>query len=603
VQCIYSLPPLHSHYSTLSLTIYIHLSVSIYIYQRYRSTVQRIATGSLLLAAMTPHALFASVIVGIKLLLPRAVTWLAKETSVTSLLSWWYPVLATITLLHQLSQEDNSNDDKDDDKDIISNKNDTALAAEQKENNAPPKQRRKQTKTAKTSIPKPRTPFFPRTGPATDDADNIANKDDEDNERGKRRRRRSSFLTSATSTLRLHHHASANPAREVHEWLQYWMVYAAVQALARLLYLLPGSSLLYLVPGSAGYHTLLQQAGLQLQLIFYVWIYVLPYTVLPIPDLPDCRPLVFMTDYAIRPVILSLHQSISGAISLAFWERHVVGKLTSISDALVLIRFLKRETADWWLHVIASFRQTAVPSVTLFMPGMVTNFGVWYVQYCVPLAVAATATATKDNNDNNDKQQQQQLLLQYWVLHALTQGVLEQCRSILWWIPLSTHFIFLLWCYWNLDVSVRQWYPAVQQELQAFGLLPGAECQEFTSTRTSRVLQMVLARLPSAAANEDDENDDTAEDDAGDDANSATANNATKNDATSATAMNANKDDGENAEPDPLLQDKDNGLDDDDDDDDEEQEEYIPETVPKASTPTRGVVTRRSTRQRTPTVH
>lgn len=563
----------------LSLTIHYYLSIDIYHYfQRYRSTVQRIARGSLLLAAMTPHVLFASVAVGLKLLLPRLVTWLATETSVTSLLSWWYPVGATITLLHQISQESKESEEKDSNKIKNNNGTLTRTAGEEKENNAPPKQQRKQTKattTTTTTTPKTRKPFFPRTTPTRDNGDKQNG--------GKSRRRRSSFFLP--SAPRFHH---ADPTKQVHEWLQYWMVYAAVQAIARLLYLLPGSSL-----WRYSVQSFLLSAGLQLQFIFYIWIYVLPYAVLPIPDLPDTRPLVFLTDYIIRPVILSLDNTVSGAISLEFWERHVVGKLTALTDALVMIRFLKRETADWWLHVAGTMRHTAVPSITLFMPGMVTNYGVLYVQYAVPLAVAASATTstssittktTTTNSGVDEQNKKQQLLLQYWVLHALTQGILEQCSSILWWIPLSTHFTFVLWCYWNLDVSVRQWYPAVQQELQAFGLLPGETVQEWESTRTSRMFHMVLARLPSAANNDTSDNDD-------------------KNAA--ATATDATDNNVRNNKQDPLLQEKDGELDDDaDDDEDEEEEEYVPDTGPVVSTPTQGVVTRRSTRRRaTPTAN
>jgi hypothetical protein len=225
-------------------------------------------------------------------------------------------------------------------------------------------------------------------------------------------------------------------------------------------------------------------------------------------------------------------------------------------------------------------RPAAVPSLSLLMPGMVTNYGVWYVQYAVPLAVVANtitkSVAEPSKDDTTTNKQQQQLLLQYWVLHALTHGILEQCSSILWWIPLSTHFTFLLWCYWNLDVSVRQWYPAVQQELQAFGLLPGETVQEWESTRTSRMFHMVVARLPSAS------NDDN------------TDNNNATDDVRSATAM----DGADNVEPDPFLDDQDGGLEDGDDDDDE-QEEYVPEAGPAVSTSTRGIVTRRSPRQRT----
>ena len=84
---------------------------------------------------------------------------------------------------------------------------------------------------------------------------------------------------------------------------------------------------------------------------------------------------------------------------------------------------------------------------------------------------------------------------------------------------------------------------------------------------------MVLARLPSAVANDTEDTD---------------GKNAT---ATTTDGNNADND----VKQGPLLQDEDGGM---DDDGDEEQEEYVPDTDHMVSTPARGAVTRRSTRQR-----
>lgn len=592
---------------------YTHISTAQHNYhsqQRYRSTVQRIARGSLLLAAMTPHALFLACAVGTKLLLPRTVTWLATETSCLSLLSWWYPVAATITLLHQISQQGSDAAAKGDTD--AEKKNTAAAAAEtEKENNTPAaKQRgRKQTNTTTPQKSPARQPFFPRTAPGknANDADTAAAKN--------KRRRRSSFLPQ---TPRFHH---ANPDTQVQEWLQYWMVYAAVQAVSRMLYLLPFFSLIL-----SRYHDFLQSSGLQLQAAFYVWIYVLPHVVIPMSSigsmnlqLPDTRPLHFLTTYLIQPVISTIHDAISGAVSNNFWQGQVVGKLTTVLDSLVFIRFVSRDTADWLLHVAHLVRAVAVPSTTLLMPGFLTNYGVLYVQYVVPLAnsgtaVAAskTATSTTTTTLGNNKKQQQQLLLKYWVLHALTRAILDQCSSILWWIPLSTHFIFLLWCYWNLSVSVETWYSTVQQELQAFGLLPGCEfnVKEWESTRTSRVFSALVARLPSAATNDDNDDENDAAANEKDDAGNAAAPAANVNTTAPATL----KDDGNAVPAEPLAQGEGSGFRDDadavsDDEPEKEEDEYVPDTeddeldeeeeeyVPKASTPV-VVGTRRSTRQR-----
>jgi len=147
-----------------------------------------------------------------------------------------------------------------------------------------------------------------------------------------------------------------------------------------------------------------------------------------------------------------------------------------------------------------------IPAATLLMPYFVTVYGVLYVQYAAP--VAATVAALGPDKLTAHQHQ----WLQYWVLHALVQGCLNRLAGILWWIPLSTHAVFLLWCYLAvLPQAVTSWYAVLQDEWQSLGLLPPPPegngemmTMEWEATRTARAVSWILDRLPSAATTADD---------------------------------------------------------------------------------------------------
>jgi hypothetical protein len=133
------------------------------------------------------------------------------------------------------------------------------------------------------------------------------------------------------------------------------------------------------------------------------------------------------------------------------------------------------------------------------MPGMVTNYGVLYAQYAVPLAAAARLppqqqnSVAKPNKDDGTTIRSKQLLLQYWVLHALTQGFTRAMQQHFVVDSTSTHFISYL-----VPLTWMLWYKKgirpCNKNCSFLGLLPG-EAAGWESTRTSRIFNMVLALI------------------------------------------------------------------------------------------------------------
>jgi len=142
------------------------------------------------------------------------------------------------------------------------------------------------------------------------------------------------------------------------------------------------------------------------------------------------------------------------------------------------------------------------------MPGFMTQFGVTYVQYIVPSAKSADAKGDG----------MKLVYLQYWILHCTVTGLLSQLGGLLWWIPLSTHIIFLLWSYLILPQAIRKIYSIIELELFTFGILKrrGRNNNEnddapppvisVSDTKTVKFLNSFLSRLPTATNDTDDDN-------------------------------------------------------------------------------------------------
>eukprot|EP00521_Asterionellopsis_glacialis_P008975 CAMPEP_0195286524 /NCGR_PEP_ID=MMETSP0707-20130614/3952_1 /TAXON_ID=33640 /ORGANISM="Asterionellopsis glacialis, Strain CCMP134" /LENGTH=683 /DNA_ID=CAMNT_0040346175 /DNA_START=124 /DNA_END=2175 /DNA_ORIENTATION=+ len=464
--------------------------------QQYKKVVTRIARTSLFLAMLLPHVLFGGLVVTIKLVLPRFVTWVACETYGTSILSFWYPLIMTISILHPYR----------------------GRQQQLKEN--------KKVVLATPAKSGTRTGMYPKTTPRTTTATT------------KSRRAASSPMVqrwiqaamTPASMRRLRsrrrmggddHDDQAEELQEATFWLKYWIVYAVVLAICRIIYLTPvvGS-----VIGTQKAASILEE----LQFVFYIWLLALPMTTNDdrTHDFEN-RPLELLFG-KLEKVIDTLYTKISTAIPDTFWQSYVVSNLKNILGLFVFGKFISETTKDKLIHYFEEGQSLVPPAITLFMPGF-TQYGVMYVQTIVP-AYKSCQPQTKITSSQT-KINQTMKSLQYWVLQALWSSVLIWWSSLLWWIPFSSHFIFLSWCHLQIPRSTESWYKILEDELMAFGLLPrwssAGDHQNFEldmeNTTSLKVWRALVNRLPSAVEETTDKEEEQEEQQEDKDDSSTTA--------------------------------------------------------------------------------
>eukprot|EP00977_Amphora_coffeiformis_P011430 scaffold2767_cov177-Amphora_coffeaeformis.AAC.4 len=427
--------------------------------QAYRSAVNRIATVSLGLAAMTPHAMFGACVVGLSLFLPGVVAMLAHP-GVISMLSWWYPIICTITLLHEHSME----------------KEEADAGKSNKENDGPagspkPAPKKTDTKRGKLQTRQPlaekgrkRTSGIPPPSPPY-------------KERKKKRQSVGAAISVVSSVEK-------SLGEELDYWLRFWMVRGALLSIKALFG--------YFIPKP------IVDISRNMECFFYLWIYALPFMVpqtIAGQQLPEARPLRVMTSY-ISPAARYVHEHIANIVPETFWQNTIV---TMVSNALrlsVMLGVFTQDMSNWLLHVLEEGRPLLIPSGTMLMPGIITQYGALYVQF-VPMISKST-----EGEDS-------EIYLKFWVLNAMLSAFLQNFASILWWIPFSSHAIFLLWFYLSLPQSIDTWYGVLHDELCSFGLLPGSQkAHDLTQTRVGKVSMSLLEALPKA---KDDTSDGEAD--------------------------------------------------------------------------------------------
>ena len=275
-------------------------------------------------------------------------------------------------------------------------------------------------------------------------------------------------------------------------WLNYWQLYAVVQAVGHCFAMIP------IVGRFLIAHPIFSFLTGECKLFFFLWVFVMEKILGSATStsgdafMTDARPLKLVQTF-VTPLVLNLHGVVSNAITPELWHKGVVSKTKRFLDAAVFVRLLSEERRDWLVHMVEEARVLTLPSITLLMPGFVTQVGVAYVRYAVPSAKSAEAKskATK------------LVYLQYWVLHCCMAGLLAYLEGIIWWIPFSTHMVFLLWCYLILPKAIRHIYAMLESDLVAFGLLPkiddpaGAK-KEISETRIARFFDWCLSWLPAA---------------------------------------------------------------------------------------------------------
>ena len=87
-------------------------------------------------------------------------------------------------------------------------------------------------------------------------------------------------------------------------------------------------------------------------------------------------------------------------------------------------------------------------------------------------------------------------------------GILIWLSSLLWWIPFSTHIVFIAWCNLAFPQTIAKYYGMLESELVAFGLVKGDSQVTVIDTRTARLITAIANRLPSASVDEDEDDDE-----------------------------------------------------------------------------------------------
>jgi TB2/DP1, HVA22 family len=422
--------------------------------------------------------------------------------------------------------------------------------------------------------------------------------------------------------------ASLQLQQEEHkaDWLRFWIVRGAVQAAKVWL---------------AWWTPLwLHSTLFHLEVLFYLWIYIMPYLQpesistngKKYYELPEGRPLQVLHDVYVQPAVEFMHDTISGAVPRDAWETYVVANVRRVLSALVLVWMLSQETADAILHGVQEGRSLVVPAVTLFMPYFITAYGVTYVQYGLSMqksSLAITMTTIQQSqqqqqhgNDNSKSSSSSssscQRWLSYWVLHCALVAILSRLQGLLWWIPFSTHAIFVVWCALSIPRNVDYvFHHLVCDELRAFGILPptynynsnngsssgigsndnsddkndAVVVAAWQETKTAKCLQWIWERLPKANNSNENDADDyyqQQQDDLFASFSNSTSNDNHDDDDDGDTPMQGDEDG--NAAPDsqetPLGAESEQDGDDDDvmDTNELNDDDYVPPTSSSCST-------------------
>lgn len=455
-----------------------------------------------------PHLGFLGVAVAVKLFFPSVVSWLAYDTYTTTLLSVWYPLICTLGWIHEERHGEKPampSPRKDGEtkaavpatpttsvKELAHTLDTATPKAKQRGGSAKKKQQQeqqpsymrttaaqqsRQRATRRRKIPS----VYERTKPKSSPS-----KSDESDEKDE-----PASPTSSEGSIRLlPEPVMPLPQAATQYWLRYWGIYSLVQAF---------SSLCFMVPVFGRFvarHPFILSISSELKLLFFVWLFVMEKFLGSTREdafLAEALPLRVLSRH-VTPLLLEFDTVVSEAVSKETWKQNVHSKAEQLLGMFVMVRFISEPFRDWLLHILDEGRVLVVPSLSLLMPSFVTQFGVAYVQFIVPTAKSAQAKS----------EAAELLYLQYWVLHCLLSGILTWLGPLLWWIPFSTHAIFVAWCHLSFPQTIAEYYSVLEMELVAFGLLKGDPVLAVHETRTVQLFNSLVKRLPSAAEENDD---------------------------------------------------------------------------------------------------
>eukprot|EP00934_Nitzschia_sp_Nitz4_P001131 Nitzschia sp. Nitz4//scaffold139_size61406//8450//11155//NITZ4_006447-RA/size61406-snap-gene-0.8-mRNA-1//-1//CDS//3329535813//1131//frame0 len=439
--------------------------------------VQQVARVSILLAMAVPHVAFLGGYVALKVFFPATVKWFAHDTYSIALVSIWYPLIMTLSWIHEKKHPQaytkSSVTTKADSKASVTTKADRRRKPSYMQSTASQEARESVSRSSrKSQPPSPFSKTHPGKAPSTP------------------KRNPTSPRVGAQSPM-----AALfinEPEAATRYWLRYWVVYGLVQCLGTVVSMIP-------IFGSfVAKHPYVLYVCSELKLLFFIWIFCMEKVIGAAEDtfLKEAMPLNLLHKH-VFPVLLDFECMVAESITRETWKSLVHSKATGALDVLTMLKLISDSRKEWILHFLEEGRTLVIPALCLFMPSFLTQYGVAYAQFVVPAAKSGRALDAKGNKEHIEL-----LYLQYWVVHCLVSGVLSYFATLLWWIPFSTHGTFLLWCHLSFPKSIRQTYETLETELVAFGLLPGDSKIAVKDTRTAQMIQAVCSRLPSASESE-----------------------------------------------------------------------------------------------------
>ena len=461
----------------------------------------KVANVSKILAMALPHILFIGVCIGIRIVFPDLIQYITYNTPVLIVLSVWYPLISSFLWVNnQRNYNYNSNSNSNANEITATATETTKLGAKQQEDSPA------SSSPSQSGVVSERKKAFENK--------NTKRKKTSSSSSSPNKKSKASSSSSLSSAVAAESNAvsiteaetTTNAMATTNYWLNYWHMYAIIQAFGHCFTLIP------IIGRFLTRHPVFHFFTGEFKLFFFCWVFgmerILGNMTKGDAFLAKALPLRLIKHH-ITPIVMQLHTLISDAVSKEVWNKWIVSKTKSILSVFVLVRMLSEEWKDWLVHVAEEVRVLTIPSITLLMPGFITQFGVTYVQYIIP------ATKSADAKGNGQKL----VYLQYWILHCAVSGLVSYLDGVLWWIPFSSHIIFILWSYLILPQAIKKLYGIIEMELMAFGLLKKGNKSNnngdsndaqpvvaIQDTKTIKFINSIVSRLPSAATNVDDDN-------------------------------------------------------------------------------------------------
>ena len=169
----------------------------------------------------------------------------------------------------------------------------------------------------------------------------------------------------------------------------------------------------------------------------------------------------------------------------------IVGKVDFILTFFVLGRAISQETKQKIVTTVVELSDLLPAAITLFVPGC-SSYGVIYVSLFVPALNSIKSCDEIEKKCSNVETMESKVndasrFLRFWMIHAFVTWILDSFAPVLAWVPFSTHMIWLLWAFLQLETSTRKIYGWFESEVE----------KPLDQTQTLTTVKRVIAALPS----------------------------------------------------------------------------------------------------------